>query len=71
MRYEIVLMMEEDYSGKMARIFLGNLVKFIYSEKATKFFEISTIDLTVTKGHLISEQICEDIDFPKLQRKYC
>ena len=38
MRYEIVLMMEEDYSGKMARIFLGNLVKFIYSEKATKFF---------------------------------
>ena len=23
------------------------------------------------KGHLISEQICEDIDFPKLQRKYC
>ena len=23
-----------------------------------------------TKGHLISEQICEDIDFPKLQRKY-
>ena len=22
------------------------------------------------KGHLISEQICEDIDFPKLQRKY-
>ena len=48
MRYEIVLMMEEDYSGKMARIFLGNLVKFIYSEKATKFFEISTVDLTVT-----------------------
>ena len=23
------------------------------------------------KGHLISEQIIEDIDFPKLQRKYC
>ena len=23
------------------------------------------------KSHLISEQICEDIDFPKLQRKYC
>ena len=24
-----------------------------------------------TKGHLISEQIWEDIDFPKSQRKYC
>ena len=24
-----------------------------------------------SKGHLISEQICEDIDFPKSQRKYC
>jgi hypothetical protein len=24
------------------------LVKFIYSEKATKFYEISTVDLTVT-----------------------
>ena len=23
------------------------------------------------KGHLISEQICEDIDFPKSQQKYC
>ena len=23
-----------------------------------------------TKGHLISEQIWEDIDFPKSQRKY-
>ena len=23
------------------------------------------------KGHLISEQICEDIDLPKLQQKYC
>ena len=23
------------------------------------------------KGHLISEQIYEDIDFPKLQQKYC
>ena len=23
------------------------------------------------KGHLISEQICEDIDFSKSQRKYC
>ena len=22
------------------------------------------------KGHLISEQICEDIDFPKLQGKH-
>ena len=22
-----------------------------------------------TKGHLISEQICKDIDFPKLQQK--
>ena len=25
-------------------------VKFIYSEKATKFFEISTLDLTVRSG---------------------
>ena len=24
-----------------------------------------------TKGHLISEKNFEDIDFPKLQRKYC
>ena len=24
-----------------------------------------------TKGNLISEQICEDIVFPKLQREYC
>ena len=28
--------------------FLGPQLKFIYSEKATKFCEISTIDLTVT-----------------------
>ena len=36
----------------------GNLVKGIDNK-------------TTTKGHLISEQICEEIDFPKLQRKYC
>ena len=28
-------------------------IKFIYSEKATKFCEISTLYLTVTKGQLI------------------
>ena len=27
--------------------------------------------MQAVKGHLISEQICEDIDFPKSQRKYC
>ena len=27
--------------------------------------------LALIKGHLISEQICEDIDFLKSQRKYC
>ena len=26
------------------------LLKFIYSEKATKFCDFSTVDLTVTKG---------------------
>ena len=25
---------------------------------------------SLAKGHLISEKICEDIDIPKLQRKY-
>ena len=25
----------------------------------------------LVKGHLIFEQICEDIDVPKSQRKYC
>ena len=29
------------------------------------------IDNKTIKGHLISEQICDDIDFPKLQRIYC
>ena len=29
------------------------------------------VKVAVTKGHLISEQICEDIDFPKSHRKYC
>ena len=70
MRYEIVLMMEEDYSGKMARIFLGNLVKFICSEKATKFFEISTIDLTVTKGQLISKCPFGVIVWTKIPTKF-
>ena len=23
------------------------------------------------KGHLISDQSCEELDFPKLQQKYC
>ena len=31
------------------------LVKFIYFEKVTKFCEISIVDLTVTKGQLISK----------------
>ena len=24
-----------------------------------------------SEGHFISEHVCEDIDFPKLQQKYC
>ena len=39
------------------------LLKFIYSEKATKFCEISTADLTVTKGVFFSES---EILFPNL-----
>ena len=33
---------------QLADIFKYNYIKFIYSEKATKFCEISTIDLTGT-----------------------
>ena len=29
-------------------LFISSYVKFIYSEKATKFCKISTVDLTVT-----------------------
>ena len=32
-------------------------IEFIYSEKATKFCEISTVDLTVTKAELLQEGI--------------
>ena len=35
--------------GEVVKIKGANLEKFIYSEKATKFCEISTVDLTVTK----------------------
>ena len=41
-------------------------LKFIYSEKATKFCEMSTSDLTVTKGQLISECLFEKIVWTKI-----
>ena len=34
--------------GEVVKIKGANLGKFIYSEKAKKFYEISTVDLTVT-----------------------
>ena len=44
-------------------------LKFIYSEKATKFCKISTIDLTVTKGQQISQWIFKVIVSPKIWTK--
>ena len=32
---------------------------------------VHVLNITSSKGHLISEQICEDIDFPKSQRNIC
>ena len=40
-------------------------IKVHYSEKATKFCEISTVDLTVTKGQLTSKRNSQAEDSPK------
>ena len=50
------------------KLFIG-FIKFIYPEKAKKFCEISTVDLTVTKCLLNSEWIYEVIVSPKLPNK--
>ena len=41
-------------------------LKFIYSEKATKSWEISIVDLAVTKGQLISEWLLMSEIFQKI-----
>ena len=49
-------------------------------KKADTFITLASVELQKEtnwkellpdKGHLISKQICEDIEFPKSQRKYC
>ena len=41
-------MLHKAFLNEKARLKMFFEVKFIYSEKATKFCEISTVDLTVT-----------------------
>ena len=43
-----------------------HMIKFIYSEKATKFCEISTVDLTGTKAELPKVGIFFRTQFPSL-----
>ena len=41
--------------------FVQDVLKFIYSEKATKFCEISTVDLTVTTYEKYTVEILQKI----------
>ena len=51
-------------------VYVAQIEKIFGHDQHQSRKHISTI-IVCTKGHLISEQICEDLDFPKLQRKYC
>ena len=45
--------------------------QFFSGGRLTDLLVLSVLSIfTLTKGHLISEQICEGIDFPKAQHKY-
>ena len=45
-----------------------DIVKFVFSKKATKIDEIFTFDLTLTKGQLISKKIVKPRILPKNER---